>query len=344
MASVQKKRVLFIGLSIFISFLLTTFFILNFYLKSIVEHQIETFLNANKKEFYSVHFEKLKLNWFTHTIILKSVKVSPDSMLLSKVIQDSTEKTAFYITLKSLRIRHINLWNAINHHKINNHEIVFQKPVLTYFSHLKSNTTRNPNHFEKRSSFFKWTVDNYHIKASDQFVPISGNRYKLRFKSIDIDKEKELIIVQGLQLKPIKKLHKRLSKNHFKRNLFDVEVNEMRLKELNLRGLFVDRKLFARRIDIVGARIKIANKKDSAKFKKRRPLFPNQILNRLSIPITIDTLHMVNSLLEYFALEKGSKDPLTLQFSKINAEVYHLTSVKKNHRSVAPLTVAVMPS
>ena len=403
MASVQKKRLLFIGSTLFISFLLTMIIILNFYFKSIVEHQIETFLNANKKEYYSVHFEKLQLNWLTHTIILKGVKVSPDSTLLSKVMQDSTAKTAFYITLKSLRIRHVNILDAINKNKIDIQEIDFQKPVLTYFSHLKRDIKRNPNQFEKRSSFsydslflkgiqgvsignidlshaqvhfvflngttaktgfeiknlslhlsgisvlpiqkgssiFKLTVDNYHIKASDQFVPIAGNRYKLRFESIAIDKEKKLIIVRGLQLKPIKKWHKRLSRNHFKKNLFDVEVNEMKLKALDLNALFFYRTLFARRIDIVGASIKIVNKKYSAGFKKKKPLFPNQMLNRLSIPITIDTLYLVNSFLEYLSLKKGTEVPLKLQFSKINAEIHPLTSVKKNHHRNAHFTAEV---
>ncbi len=220
---ILKKRKLITIISLIIVLLITTtFFIVNFYIKSIVENKIEAALNRNKQQFYTVRFNKLKLNWLTRTVIIKNVEILPDSTLFTKMKTDSSFQMAFKIKLKSLCIRQIEIRKIIENKQLNIAEFVLQHPVITYFINENSILKKKPVKKEKHKSFsldslyFKglFGISVHKIKIQNAHLRIIAIKDTLKTEVFDI--KKFSVRLSDINIHPVEK-----QSNYFKFTIGD---------------------------------------------------------------------------------------------------------------------------
>jgi hypothetical protein len=384
----KKKKVLLI-ISIAVLFLLSAAVsIVNSRMKSIVERQIEQILNKDNNLSYTVSFDKLKLNWFTQSVILKGVTITPDTLLVDSN-NKNTGTSAFYFKMRALRIRHINVLEAVRNKKIEISEILIQKPEISFLINKDKNRQREEHTKKKKqqhfsldsialtkingvslgkiildkaeitiyddikpnskpllsiedlsinlseitvkklspeSSYYKFDIASYHISGNSHSINLPGNKYKLSFKNITVDKDDDNITIDHLKLKPIENIYKLAAKQNPSKEVYDIKTDKIALNGIDIKDIISNGRIYLNSVNIEGADILIVKDKRMPENLEKRPLFPNQLLYKLNVPLKIDTIRLINSDLQYSERTKNSKKLMTVRLSKINSKIFNVST------------------
>ncbi len=393
----NKKLLLIVSVSV-ILVLAAVVFAVNSRLKNVVEHEIELLLNKNNNLSYTVHFEKLKLNWLTQSVILKGVTIAPDTILL-KENSGIVTSPVFYFNIKALRIRNINVLKAVREKKVEIGEIIVQKPEISLLirknkskkASKAANAGKNGSNFSldsialgaingvslgqilfdkakitvydtistnvdpllnlenlsvdlseitikklaPGSIYYKIRIAAYHISGNNHSVNLPGNKYKLSFGSINVDKDEGDIVVNFLKLKPKENIYKLAARQRPSKEVFDIKAERISINGVDIKDIINNRRLFLNGITIDGADVLIVKDKRIPDNPDKRPLFPNQLLYKMDFPLKIDTVLLRNSFLQYSERTKNPKRLMTVKFSGVESEIYNVSSVK----SLEPMVI-----
>ncbi len=388
----KRRKILLVVSALVLLSVTTIVIVVNSRLKSIVEGKIEQVLNENNNFSYKVNFEKLKLNWLTQSIILKGVTIAPENLIKSG--NKDVNASAFFFKMRSLRIRRINIVEAIRNKKIDIGEIVIMNPEISVLINKKNGekktggTDKNrTTHFSldsialkkingvslgkiilenaeitiyrdiklnsaplltmenlsiflegitvdklsPQSVYYKIRVASYHISGNNHSINLPGNKYKLSFENIILDKDQGRITIDYFKLKPKENIYKLAAKQNPSKEVYDIKTDKITLNGVDIKDVISNGRFYLNSIDVAGADILIVKDKRMPENLDKRPLFPNQLLYRLDIPLKIDTVSIENTFLQYSERLKTSKRLMTVQFSKINSKIFNISTKPSRH-------------
>jgi len=124
-----KKKYIIIG--VVITLLVAIILTANFFAGTIAEKKIRQALKSSDSG-YLIDFDRAKVNFFTMTVIIKDLTISPDSALLAQYKdKESRQKSLYQVEIPVLRLRHIDAVSILGTKQIDISEIVCNKMVLT---------------------------------------------------------------------------------------------------------------------------------------------------------------------------------------------------------------------
>ena len=189
------------------------------------------------------------------------------------------------------------------------------------------------------SGYFKFNTEKLRIKLRRQRFEIKGDKYYLYFNKFDFSFSDSLIVISEFVFKPKKDRFKIAASQKFNTVVFDAEA-----KEVRIHGLKIGEMLRSGIVDIdsvVVDRLKIELYKDKNKpfDLKKRPLFPQQGLKKLKLPLHIDKVIVKNSSLNYTDKPENKEKLMVVDLTEMNAEISFITSIKDSLKSGKYLSV-----
>ncbi len=128
---IPKSKKKYVVTGMVIAVLVIIILIANFYAGSIAEKKIRKALQTSGSG-YLIDFDRAKINFFTMTVIIKDLTITPDSTLLAQYKgKKSVQKSLYKVEIPVLRLRHIDAVSILGTKQIDIREIIFNKMVLT---------------------------------------------------------------------------------------------------------------------------------------------------------------------------------------------------------------------
>jgi len=129
--TIPKSKKKYVVTGMVIAVLVIIILIANFYAGSIAEKKIRKALQTSGSG-YLIDFDRAKINFFTMTVIIKDLNITPDSTLLAQYKgKESVQKSLYKVEIPVLRLRHIDAVSILGTKQIDIREIIFNKMVLT---------------------------------------------------------------------------------------------------------------------------------------------------------------------------------------------------------------------
>lgn len=143
MQFLKKRKKLIVITSIVIASIILLILITQFILGNVLQNKVEDSLSSRDKKDYKISVGNVKVNLFTMTLILKDVKVEPDSVLISQIkLQKVAQKKGFRINIPVLRIRNIGVFGFLLEKYINVGSFVLKNAKIDLLTSGKSSAPK----------------------------------------------------------------------------------------------------------------------------------------------------------------------------------------------------------
>ncbi len=190
------------------------------------------------------------------------------------------------------------------------------------------------------------TRDIYAELNSYKSVTADSN-YTIQIQQFTASTAKGYAMVKGFRLIP--RLGEMEFARNFKvqRNRYSVNVEEMRLNNIDYGLLNINRRLIASGLTMQKADLSIfLDRSMPDSLRDRGMNFPPFSLQRFELDSKVDTVHLVDSRVNYSEYNPDSRRKGTVIFSKINGKILNVTndsaSLAKNSKTDAKLTALLM--
>ncbi len=189
--------------------------------------------------------------------------------------------------------------------------------------------------FANESHYFRFSIGNYSIGASKNEILIAGGRYKIGFKSFDINKKSKSLVIKNFQLKPVKQKGLPPKKERFSEFFYTITIPLLKTEYIDFSHFSA---LHAGKITLLRPDISIHKEINKGDNIKRRPKTPTQALRNTGFPFTIDTLLVENGFLQYTERSKPGTTPLKVFLAGMRIKILDITSEKKKITDGATVT------
>jgi len=179
-------------------------------------------------------------------------------------------------------------------------------------------------------------MDNYRIATGDSlyYIDVKG----MHFTSVD-----RTIVLDGLKLMPRYNKVDFYKQTKMARDRFDLLFDTISIARIDLFKLFKQQKLFAKQVKIGRTKLDIFNNKTYPKGKKEPKIgqFPHQQLQRLALPLKIDTLLLDKADITYGELNGKSRQIGKISFNDSHIVFYNITNDSATLKSNRYLTADI---
>lgn len=186
---------------------------------------------------------------------------------------------------------------------------------------------------ELRTDSLKW---NYPIPFAYGriFISIDSMDYKMangqqfNVGKIGFDTQTQQLKLERISMKYPEGLIKASTQVEFQTDLIDFELDSMVFSGLEANSnLFSDIDIRARKLEITGLVLDDFRDKNLSRPKEEiKPLFQG-LVNKISFPLKLDTLQIINSAITYSESVPGTNDIWKLRFDNLNGELVNITTI-----------------
>lgn len=196
MSTTNKFRKPAIITFIIIGFLVILIFIAQILLSNLVEEKVISSLSGKSSGNYNIQTGNVKVNLFTMTLIIKDIDVSPDSLLISQLIDVSNpQSSVIQANIPVLRIRNIGVLKFLNGKNIDIGRVIMRRATIDIFTRKKPKSENNDSAIEK-----KFSIENIHVNGINggiiNKISISGCKVNI----IEYDKKDTIFHTDDLDL------------------------------------------------------------------------------------------------------------------------------------------------
>ena len=186
---------------------------------------------------------------------------------------------------------------------------------------------------ENTKGFFRFNNEKLSLKMRQQRIDLKNANYFIYLKKLDFSFSDSIISIDNLKVKPTKDKYKLGASYKYTKEVFDVEVKSTKIYGYNI-GTAIRHGIFE--IDSVlidGLNIDLYKDRTRPFDLEKRPLFIQEQLKHLELPLHISKILISNSKFTYEMRPEGSKKLLHVNITKINADMGFITSIKDSLQS-----------
>ncbi len=181
---------------------------------------------------------------------------------------------------------------------------------------------------ENTKGFFRFNNEKLSLKMRQQRIDLKNANYFIYLKKLDFSFSDSIISIDNLKVKPTKDKYKLGASYKYTKEVFDVEVKSTKIYGYNI-GTAIRHGIFE--IDSVlidGLNIDLYKDRTRPFDLEKRPLFIQEQLKHLELPLHISKILISNSKFTYEMRPEGSEKLLHVNITKINADMGFVTSIK----------------
>ncbi|WP_420979386.1 hypothetical protein [Chitinophaga sp. 30R24] len=300
---------------------------------------------------YTIALDRLEIKYFKPWQLFRGknlqmgfLKVSGSNIIMEQnatVIDTSLPQTAYqHISskLKSIFIGHL-LLDSTNFKYIFTHKD--SSRVIHQFHRLNirvNNFLIDSLSINDPSRFLY--ARNYELSMKDYVIRTRDSLYWVNIKDIRYDAALHTFHIGQFQVQPRYSRPDFQQKTGIQKDLYEVQFNNISIRDLNPRLLLQQQQIWAQRVDIRSGKIQIyRNRMLPMPPGNKLGQYPHQLLQQLNIPINIDTLAGSNVDLAYTELNPETEQTGTVRFSHIHGLFNNITNIdsmiaQKGHTTV----------
>jgi hypothetical protein len=196
-----------------------------------------------------------------------------------------------------------------------------QKFVIPSLEVEAKNIVLDPKHSPANRIF---NADDIHLEAKGVKFRTKNTMYTVSFNEIGLSTANSSAWVKDLRVKPNYPEEKFSRVLGYQADRFDITIREVRLSQLDVRGILLERKLIAGKLTVDGMTLEDYRDKRIPLRPDFRPLLPQQALVKARMYIRIDSALLMKSRATY--REQVNDEPGSIYFDRISASVAHLTN------------------
>lgn len=361
----QKKKVLRIVAGIII-LIATALWVAGVYLSERYETILREQITANLPESVSADFSSLKINLFKRSVTLESLNATyfqaggrcDTSSVKTQEIILSGISIIDLIFNKSISVNHVKILNgsvvfyhdclknvdsftknfsgrgstlSFNDVLVKNLDI--QNCQVSYFNDSASVTTTINSQTKGLKVPLKDKPFNIHdtgsisVSLSDLMLISSNRKYTIRMKTLLVDSERKTIQADSLSIKPREGKFEFAQKLGRQTDRFDLSIPKISIDNIPVKNL-ADSSLIAGKISIHSADLKVFRDKRLPFIKYRNTTIPANMLRRLPLSISIDSIKIHDASVQYeeFPADIEGTQSGVIRFSAMNASGYNITN------------------
>jgi hypothetical protein len=163
----------------------------------------------------------------------------------------------------------------------------------------------------------------------------------MSLEKFSFDKHDSSMVLTGFKMKPKFDKKEFSGKLQFQDDRFDVEISSISIDRIGIRRLFDGQPLHISKVLLDMVTADIYRDKNVAFDFTRFPPYYNESFLKLSIPLLIDTLSIVNSTIIYGELPEGRTEEGIIRLENFNLQSYNLNNhpVEDSIESVMKLDI-----
>jgi hypothetical protein len=150
--------------------------------------------------------------------------------------------------------------------------------------------------------------------------------YDMSLDKFQIDKEDSSIVLNGFKMKPKYDKKEFTKQLDFQKERFDLVISTIEIAGIGYRRLLDGQPLEISKISLDSVYADIFKDKTIPFDPNKFPLFFNESLLKLSIPVDLDTLSVTNSTLLYNELTAGRTEVGLIRLDDFNLQAYNITT------------------
>ncbi|WP_291920139.1 hypothetical protein [Chitinophaga sp.] len=190
---------------------------------------------------------------------------------------------------------------------------------------------------------------NYEIGMKDYMNRTRDSLYWLNVRGIRYDAASRTLHIGRFEIQPRYEKARFQQKNGVQQDRFEVVLNDISLHNLNPRLLLQEQQIWAQRANIKGGSVEVYRDRTLPMPPGNKlGRFPNQLLHKLNVPVSIDTLLADNINLQYLEMSPVTGQSGRINFSHIHGLFSNITNidslVAKNRHMVANFDAVFMQS
>jgi len=189
------------------------------------------------------------------------------------------------------------------------------------------------------NGYFKFNTEKLRIKLRRQRFDLKGGNYYLYFNKFDFSFSDSLIIISEFAFKPKKDRFKIAASQKFNNIVFDAEVKEVSIHGFKIGAMIRNGIVDIDSVVVDGLKMELYKDKNKPFDLDKRPLFPQQGLKKLKLPLHIDKVIVKNSRLNYTDKPEKKEKLMVVDLTEMSADINFITSIKDSLKSGKYLSV-----
>ena len=190
---------------------------------------------------------------------------------------------------------------------------------------------------------------NYEIEMKDYMNRTKDSLYWMYVRGIRYDAAQRTLHIKQFEVQPRYDKAAFQRKTGVQQDRFEVVLNNISLKNLNPRLLLQEQQIWTERLNIQNGKINIyRNRMMPMPPGNKLGQYPHQLLDKLELPVSIDTLTGNNINIEYTELSPVTKQSGVINFSRVHGLFRNITNidslVAKNGHMTADFDAVFMQS
>ncbi len=164
------------------------------------------------------------------------------------------------------------------------------------------------------------TLKDYSFRTPDKF-------YFLKADSISISAPSNMMQISGASLKPAMSKAAFIKATGFRKELFDITINDITVDSINWWSLLNKEGLTAGTVNITDSRVKVyLDRSLPAPAESKVGNYPHQLLMKLKLPVKIDRINVKNLDLSYEEYNPKSEKSATIYFDNASGIISNITN------------------
>jgi hypothetical protein len=367
----MKKLILILLLAL-AALAVILFILLGRYTDRVIDPYVRSLLEQTKPMNHRIDYKRIRVNLFERNIILKEVRLFPDSSLTDQDLR-------LEIRVQKIQLTGFGLKSMLFGKRLNIHELVIQGPEVVLYlppvheevmedlaekdtANLKKDPLLTHITLDKiilsggsfqmirnqvilaSSPDISFLAEGIELEKNSHNEPIGFkyNDYTITLSDIDLHSESSLydfslerfeasrknlsITLEGLRFRPLFDKKEFSAKLDYQNDRLDVSLGRMKLIHTGLARLLEGKPLHIVTLQIDSLKADIYRDKNVPFNYQKFPKFYNESFLKIDIPLTIDTLDIVNSQIHYQELAEGRQAAGSIQLEEFTARAYNLTN------------------
>lgn len=141
-----------------------------------------------------------------------------------------------------------------------------------------------------------------------------------------IDYERNMLSIDSMRLEPIVTKQQLNAKFKYEKTRIHLKAPKIRIFDIDFNRIIKEQKLDIAKVVIENLYLEAFKDKNAVEPTFKRPPLPQSVLKDLTNSLTIDTLQLTNSYIQYEQKAEKSNEVGKVDFTKLNAIITHITN------------------
>ncbi len=180
---------------------------------------------------------------------------------------------------------------------------------------------------EGENAGYKLIFKNIDFNLKSEKLMLPGGKYIFTFESMDFSMMDSILCFKGIKIEPRYSLSKMVSFSKYQYEIYNLNLKSIKIYDFYPRRFIHDSRVLISRIMIDGMDLSIFKDKSKPFNEAKRPLLPQQSLEKLKTNLFIDSVIFSNSKLVYSEKYPSRKEKMNVILGSLAGSITNISTI-----------------